>query len=251
MSRTIQIGDIIILSIPNQGDLYYTINNINHNEIKGFNSDNLIKSISLIPSNGTWIVKDNITDYNIEIIAPPLVTNIPEVDFKILLYLDNKTLNAICRANTYINSLCNDEYFWDQKLEKEFPDINIPDDYQGSLKQLYINQIDYLDINSILKEIEKIFNSFLLPNNNGIASQKEVDDVIERLNQYYKSHSELNNNSTDIINRLQDLYQIGKLIPSLTIGGYIRYKYNTYGKREIKIIYPQYIKDFKKTFNIQ
>lgn len=49
---------------------------------------------------------------------PNFPTGTPELDFTFLLQFDDDTLDNFCRIeNNYINSLCNDDYFWRLRLE--------------------------------------------------------------------------------------------------------------------------------------
>lgn len=45
---------------------------------------------------------------------------IPELNLQILLYLDLKSLWQVFKVNRYLNSIDDDEYFWQLKLQTEF-----------------------------------------------------------------------------------------------------------------------------------
>ena len=45
----------------------------------------------------------------------------PEVLFKILLDSNYRDLTSYCLGNTNIYNICQDEYFWKQKLDRDYP----------------------------------------------------------------------------------------------------------------------------------
>lgn len=47
-------------------------------------------------------------------------TGILERDFDILLNLDPLSLMYVCRVNTYVNDICRDDYFWRQKVDRDY-----------------------------------------------------------------------------------------------------------------------------------
>jgi hypothetical protein len=44
-------------------------------------------------------------------------TNIPELDLTLLLHMDDASLAGVCIQNYYLNSICNNDYFWSQRLD--------------------------------------------------------------------------------------------------------------------------------------
>ena len=50
------------------------------------------------------------------------LTGIPERDFDILLDLDSASLINACQVSNYVNAICHDEYFWRQKVKRDFGD---------------------------------------------------------------------------------------------------------------------------------
>lgn len=79
---------------------------------------------------------------------PSIVTGIPEIDFNILLSLSDEDLMELCYIDTYINTLCNDNYFWFLKIKQIYPTLPLPEEYKNNLKQLYY------DINTLHKLID-------------------------------------------------------------------------------------------------
>lgn len=54
----------------------------------------------------------------------------------------------LCYIDTYINTLCNDNYFWFLKIKQIYPTLPLPEEYKNNLKQLYY------DINTLHKLID-------------------------------------------------------------------------------------------------
>ena len=52
-------------------------------------------------------------------------TGIKDVDLLILKELDDEDLFSLCQVDKYINSLCNNENFWLNKLLKKYPDYKL------------------------------------------------------------------------------------------------------------------------------
>lgn len=46
----------------------------------------------------------------------------PELQFEIALGLDDRSLQKLCRTNRYFAVLCRDEYFWQKKIKRDYPD---------------------------------------------------------------------------------------------------------------------------------
>jgi hypothetical protein len=47
-------------------------------------------------------------------------SGIKDVDLLILMILEDADLFKICLLNKYFNSLCNDEYFWYNRIVKKY-----------------------------------------------------------------------------------------------------------------------------------
>lgn len=48
------------------------------------------------------------------------LTGVPEVDFQLLLQMALPELFRICQTNLYLNSICNDDYFWQMKVDHDY-----------------------------------------------------------------------------------------------------------------------------------
>jgi hypothetical protein len=78
-------------------------------------------------------------------------TKIKDVNIKILLELDDYELNKICQANKYINTLCNDDYFWKFKLDQLVGMTLFPIDLRNKGKEIYTNFKNFLDKQKIIE----------------------------------------------------------------------------------------------------
>jgi len=96
-----------------------------------------------------------------------IFTKIKDVDIKILLDLNDYELNKICRTNKYINTLCNDDYFWKFKLDKLVSMELFPTDLRNKGKEIYINFKDFFNRQKIL--------GFQLNKYNDLLSSQERD----------------------------------------------------------------------------
>ncbi len=71
------------------------------------------------------------------------LTRIKDVDKKILMELDDKSLLEFCKTGKYGNQLCKDEIFWKNRFINRF---GRADKNQGkSWKDFYLNMVYYLD----------------------------------------------------------------------------------------------------------
>jgi len=100
-------------------------------------------------------------------------TKIKDIDIKILLNLNDQELNKVCRTNKYINSLCNDDYFWKFKLDDLIGMDLFPTDLRNQGKEIYQkikkNMIsissDFSYLSSIRqRKLDYIFNWALINN---------------------------------------------------------------------------------------
>src|SRR5579871_5147202 len=98
-----------------------------------------------------------------------------DIDYNILLDLDDIELINLCATNTRIGKFCSDDEFWRKKIEKKYPGVPIPLQYQGDKKAFYVIirnlslrglkmwavMNDYLDILKYVYEIDKtLINSY-------------------------------------------------------------------------------------------
>jgi len=62
-----------------------------------------------------------------------------DVDYQVLLNMDNTSLKAICQTNQYFSFLCQQDDFWKNKIIQDFPFVNINDivDYKKYYKLLF------------------------------------------------------------------------------------------------------------------
>ena len=49
------------------------------------------------------------------------LTGAKDTDFLVLMELNDSELGKVCKANKYVNSLCNDPQFWANRIVKFFP----------------------------------------------------------------------------------------------------------------------------------
>lgn len=85
------------------------------------------------------------------------ITNIPELDFNILLNLDLKSLGNACNSSKYLNDICEDFYFWKRKFDNEgliiinhnFNDVNIWIQEYIIIKNLTLTSRKILIVNEI------------------------------------------------------------------------------------------------------
>ena len=72
------------------------------------------------------------------------LTGNKNVDFMILMQLNDYELGKICQVNKYVNSICNDPQFWLNRIIENYSlsgkDVTKMKDYLGflSIKELYI-----------------------------------------------------------------------------------------------------------------
>jgi len=67
------------------------------------------------------------------------LTGVPELDYKVLLKLDLKSLRYLSQVNTYFNRIIRSDYFWQQKVQHEFgKDVARLKPQQETFKDQYI-----------------------------------------------------------------------------------------------------------------
>lgn len=99
-------------------------------------NDNTIYPLSI--SNNMWIFQ-NIRYDKITFFSPNMLTNIPEVDMNILLYMDDSILIRISECNAYVKNLVTDNYFWSMRIEKDFPHIQIDTAFRTRKREYYVH----------------------------------------------------------------------------------------------------------------
>ena len=70
-----------------------------------------------------------------------------ETVFDILLNVDIRTLLSLCQSNQYARNICDDEYFWSIKFQRDFPYVDVPYMEEGEVewKNSYIEVINTLE----------------------------------------------------------------------------------------------------------
>jgi len=79
------------------------------------------------------------------------LTSVPELDFEILLNMDLPELLNMCQSNLYLNSICNNDYFWQMKVAQDYGEEIVTmkpahETYQGQYVRIYntLRAPDYL-----------------------------------------------------------------------------------------------------------
>ena len=106
-----------------------------------------------------------------------------DADSMILSRLDYLSLIDTCRTSVYINSICNDQVFWERKIIQEFPNVPLQLDRHSQYASLYFERLSpnraALEGNlTALKGIKQYTGR--LPNSNGadFAAAKGHYDVV-------------------------------------------------------------------------
>jgi len=73
------------------------------------------------------------------------------LDLQILLNLDDPSLKSLCSVNQYTRDLCQQDYFWIQKIEQLGFDKNTSDIDNVNYKKLYYSMVKTQKEMSILK----------------------------------------------------------------------------------------------------
>ena len=79
-----------------------------------------------------------------------------DVDYEILLRMDLKDLLKSCSLNKNFHAICNDELFWKEKSDSDYPGIRKPVDlkYRDFYIKMYRNEIKQILVRvSVLNEI--------------------------------------------------------------------------------------------------
>lgn len=114
-----------------------------------------------------------------------MLTPIKDLDFKILLQLDDKSLVNYCITNKKANEFCQDERFWEQLVISRFPyiDRKILNRYRNhrSWSNYYIN-----DLRKINKAVDRDLEIYLIE---GVAENR-LDHVIIAIHNGVNIHAD-------------------------------------------------------------
>ena len=135
------------------------------------------------------------------------ITGIKDLDFKILMLLEDKELGNVCQANKYTYSLCKDNIFWLTRTQLKFG--RSVEDIKSITK--FLKNRHYLQTYIWIKEKDKILENLLreiifpIPNNiwmtlyeraTGIVQSVEysqdyfIDPIIEKVIKFSKGKPE-------------------------------------------------------------
>lgn len=67
-------------------------------------------------------------------LSPRAFTGNPMADLEILKNLSDEDLVNVCRVNTYTHNLCNDKYFWANKVLTKFPQLGSAEEIKKYMK---------------------------------------------------------------------------------------------------------------------
>lgn len=117
----------------------------------------------IIPTINGWQVEDYDLPHSIKFqaaqIRDQLLTGVQDVDRLILLDLDYKSLIAACSSDQYTNKICQNDFFWQQKvikdmgqevMENKLPNMTYREQYQtlmddmGEIDAIVRGRLDYL-----------------------------------------------------------------------------------------------------------
>lgn len=62
-------------------------------------------------------------------------------DTTVLLQLDDQEIGRVCQADAYLNHLCQNEFFWKQRIEQRYPEFLHLRDQLQSYRELYLSII--------------------------------------------------------------------------------------------------------------
>jgi hypothetical protein len=114
MNRQLEPGDLAIIIIDN---IQYSL------PISSASSDRIIAGdYVLIPTVDGWHVQDYNIPHTVTFQAAnreQLLSGVEDVDRLILLDLDYRSLLKACSTDQYTNKICQDDFFWRQKVERD------------------------------------------------------------------------------------------------------------------------------------
>ena len=154
MSKPIQVGDFIQISLHGFTPTTYVIRQIDQSGIY-ISQDSNPNELSLIVSSGQfgqggWKVHGSDVNYVIQFVANPnIITQLTQsfctlqvgqpiqeaqlksigtiftgetnVDILILAQLDDAILSSTCQVDKYVASICRNDVLWNRKIVKQFP----------------------------------------------------------------------------------------------------------------------------------
>ena len=115
MSRTIQVGDLALISAGDQ-QFPFPITSIDSSGIHA-------SEYTIIPLDNQWQVQDYPIPHTVIFYqtSPSIpFTGVVELNWEILLDLDYQALARACQVNKEINKICQDDRFWRDKVRKDF-----------------------------------------------------------------------------------------------------------------------------------
>jgi hypothetical protein len=114
MNRPLEPGDLAIIVV---GDERYSL------PVASVSPDRIIAGdYVLIPVADDWQIKNYNLPHAVTFQAAPreqLLSGVNDVDKLVLLNLDYKDLLAACTSDPYTNKICQDDFFWRQKVERD------------------------------------------------------------------------------------------------------------------------------------
>lgn len=153
MSRPVQPGDLAAIVVGNT-EYPYVISSVSPDYITA-------DRYALILTTDGWQVQDYITPHTVKFYSgrEQLLSGVKDVDTLILLDLDYKSLLAACSTEQYTNKICQDDFFWRQKVEKDMgsevmknklPDMSYREQYRTltedmKMEEAFTNgRLDYI-----------------------------------------------------------------------------------------------------------
>lgn len=170
MSRPIQTGDIAKIN-----DTPYRVEELTSQGILIALEEDPQRQSLLILKDDRWQVYGYDQPHEVTFEAAPVqfLTGILEMDQQILMNLDPASLFAACQTNQYAQALCSDDFFWKEKIQRDYGPGVI------RLKPADISyQQQYLDIYNFLKLSVIQINPF--------RSGQNLDPLVEavKINRY-------------------------------------------------------------------
>lgn len=104
-----------------------------------------------------------------------ILVGLPDVDFKIMLGLDNISLDKLCNTNKYASQICENVDFWKMKISKDFPFWRWHMDDKRLAKELYQQLYNFFD--KYTKKIIPMFLNFKIKYDNMDPPEFIYDDV--------------------------------------------------------------------------
>jgi hypothetical protein len=137
MSRHVQIGDYAVITIHNQ-KYYLVITDIKPSHI-------IAGEHIIIPMGNRWMVQDYPMEHTVRFLMGSSLPTYPEITSQILLSLPYKDLISACLTNKDFNKVCQDEYFWKLKVERDYGMLTQYKPTDITYSQQYIDLLDAKD----------------------------------------------------------------------------------------------------------